>query len=130
MIYEINFPDHFAGTEESDCLESLLGNELQQESLEKLYGIKYRINQEYYPDLWKDWQYLQSSDHFYYMSSRFFSNGHTDLRFNPYENPYEAFINYMNVLSDFTRRLFNLPPREILYEKQDTKSEFAVVAAS
>ena len=53
----------------------------------------------------KDWEYLQASDHFYYMATKFFSDGAVHAYFNPYETPYDAFMNYMNVLSDFEIRL-------------------------
>ena len=62
------------------------------------------------PMIQKDWLYLQSNDHLYYMSTKFFSDGEVQKLFNPYSNPYEAFINYMNVLSDFTLRLNKLVP--------------------
>jgi alpha-amylase len=58
----------------------------------------------------KDWEYLQSSDHFYYMATKFFSDGAVHAYFNPYETPYDAFMNYMNVLSDFEIRLKKLFP--------------------
>ncbi len=58
----------------------------------------------------KDWEYLQSSDHFYYMATKFFSDGAVHAYFNPYETPYDAFMNYMNVLSDFEIRLKNIFP--------------------
>ena len=57
------------------------------------------------PVLLKDWQYLQTSDHFYYMSTKCFSDGDVHAYFNPYDSPYEAFMNYMNVLNDFSLRL-------------------------
>ena len=57
--------------------------------------------------LQKDWDYLQVSDHFYYMCTKFFSDGAVHSYFNPYDTPYDAFINYMNVLSDFKIRLKN-----------------------
>ena len=44
---------------------------------------------------------MQVSDHFYYLATKWFSDGDVHSYFNPYESPYEAFINYMNVLSDF-----------------------------
>jgi alpha-amylase/alpha-mannosidase (GH57 family) len=47
------------------------------------------------------WLYLQTSDHFYYMCTKFFSDGDVHMYFNHYDSPYEAYINYMNVLSDF-----------------------------
>jgi len=52
-------------------------------------------------DIMRDWNYLQASDHFYYMCTKWFSDGDVHRYFNPYPSPYEAFINYMNVLSDF-----------------------------
>ena len=58
----------------------------------------------------KDWKYLQSSDHFYYMSTKFFTAGATQAYFNPYETPYDAYINYMNVLSDFAIRVNAMVP--------------------
>jgi len=55
--------------------------------------------------LLQDWYYLQSSDHFYYMSTKHFSDGAMHSHFSPYDTPYEAFMNYMNVLSDFIDRV-------------------------
>ena len=52
-----------------------------------------------------DFRKLQESDHFYYMCTKFFSDGAVHKYFNPYDTPYEAFINYMNVLSDFLLRV-------------------------
>jgi alpha-amylase len=60
----------------------------------------------------KDWEYLQSSDHFYYMATKFFSDGSVHAYFNPYETPYDAFMNYMNVLSDFEIRVNRGIPAE------------------
>ena len=57
------------------------------------------------PVLWSDFGHLQESDHFYYMCTKFFSDGAVHKYFNPYDTPYEAFINYMNVLSDFIIRV-------------------------
>ena len=71
------------------------------------------------PELIKDWNYLQESDHFYYMSTKYFSDGEVHSYFNPFDSPYEAFINYMNVLSDFKIRL-----NAIVSENQ-TESEIA-----
>jgi alpha-amylase len=56
-------------------------------------------------DLHRDWNYLQASDHFYYMCTKWFSDGVVHHYFNPYGTPYEAFLNYMNVLSDFLIRV-------------------------
>jgi alpha-amylase len=90
--------------EERD-LTAWLGNEMQQEAVNKLYTLKPKIDRCTDERLLKNWQYLQTSDHFYYMSTKYFSDGAVHAYFNPYETPYEAFINYMNILSDFTIRL-------------------------
>ena len=52
-----------------------------------------------------DWRKMQTSDHFYYMCTKWFSDGDVHKYFSPYESPYEAFISFMNVLNDFRFRL-------------------------
>jgi alpha-amylase len=92
-------------------------------------------------ELLKDWNYLQVSDHFYYMSTKYFSDGEVHSYFNPFDSPYEAFINYMNVLSDFKIRLNTFVPENeienqiaalhnIIIEKEDKikKLEASIVA--
>jgi alpha-amylase len=101
--YNVPYPISWAD-EERD-LTAWLGNELQDEAFNKLYELKnlvYKINDE---RIIKDWLYLQTSDHFYYMCTKFFSDGDVHRYFNPYDTPYQAFINYMNVLSDFSLRV-------------------------
>ena len=82
-----------------------LGNELQQEAYNKLYGLYEKVALINDPALFNDFGHLQESDHFYYMCTKFFSDGEVHKYFNPYDTPYEAFINYMNVLSDFIIRV-------------------------
>ena len=84
-----------------------LGNELQQESFNKLYSLQEKLSILDDATLWADYGRLQASDHLYYMCTKFFSDGEIHQRFNPYNTPYEAFINYMNVLSDFIIRVNN-----------------------
>ena len=96
---EVPFPISWADIERD--LTAWLGNELQDEAYNKLYSITdkiYKLNDE---KLLKDWLYLQTSDHFYYMCTKWFADGDVHKYFNPYNSPYEAFINFMNVLSDF-----------------------------
>ncbi|MBQ2331205.1 MAG: alpha-amylase, partial [Bacteroidales bacterium] len=82
-----------------------LGNELQQDAFNKLYAQTEKLSLLNDPTLWEDFGHLQESDHFYYMCTKFFSDGEVHKYFNPYDTPYEAFINYMNVLSDFIIRV-------------------------
>ena len=104
VLYPISWAD-----EERD-LSAWLGNELQKEAFDKLYQLKGRMNLCHDATLLKDWDYLQTIDHFYYMCTKFFSDGEVHKYFNPYSTPYEAFINYMNILSDFKIRLNALVP--------------------
>jgi len=104
VLYPISWAD-----EERD-LSAWLGNELQKEAFDKLYQLKERMALCKDPTLLKDWDYLQTIDHFYYMCTKFFSDGEVHKYFNPYPTPYAAFINYMNILSDFKIRLNALVP--------------------
>ena len=52
-------------------------------------------------DLLEKWRRLQTSDHFYYMCTKWFNDGDVHKYFNPYDSPYDAYITYMNILNDF-----------------------------
>ncbi len=104
-IAAINVPYPISWADEERDLTAWLGNEMQEEAFNKLYDLLPKIEKCTDPKLCDDWTYLQASDHFYYMCTKYFSDGDVHAYFNPYESPYQAFINYMNVLSDFTMRL-------------------------
>ena len=105
VVSAIQVPFPISWADEERDLTAWLGNELQVEAFKYLYDLSKKIRQLEDPVLQKDWEYLQVSDHFYYMCTKFFSDGAVHSYFNPYESPYDAFINYMNVLSDFTIRV-------------------------
>lgn len=115
----IHVPHAISWADEERDLTSWKGNELQDEAFLKLYSIAERIRVCKDPDLLRDWQYLQTSDHFYYMCTKWFSDGAIHKYFNPYPSPYEAFINYMNVLSDFTIRVDECLSKPAEIEKPD-----------
>ena len=106
----INIPSPISWADEERDITAWLGNELQVAALDKLYSLAEKVNKCDDSHIKKDWEYLQSSDHFYYMATKFFSDGAVHAYFNPYETPYDAFMNYMNVLSDFEIRLKKLFP--------------------
>lgn len=106
----VSVPHPISWADEERDLSAWLGNELQDEAFNKLYELADRMSKVTDSAMIKDWNYLQSSDHFYYMCTKFFSDGEVHKYFNPYESPYEAFINYMNVLSDFKLRLNSFVP--------------------
>jgi len=104
-VAAIDVPHAISWADEERDLTAWLGNHLQDEayySLYKVAGIMAHCTDE---DLHRDWNYLQASDHFYYMCTKWFSDGSVHHYFNPYGTPYEAFLNYMNVLSDFLIRV-------------------------
>ena len=109
-ISAVSVPYPISWADEERDLTAWQGNEMQKEALEKLYRLGPQMGKCYDPGLIKDWNYLQSSDHFYYMSTKNFSGGRVQNYRSPFDSPYEAFINYMNVLSDFKIRLDELVP--------------------
>lgn len=110
-VSAIHVPQPISWADEERDLTAWLGNELQKEAFDKLYKLKDRVRDCTNNRMQKDWTYLQSNDHLYYMCTKFFSDGEVHKSFNPYANPYEAFINYMNVMSDFSFRLNALVPK-------------------
>lgn len=89
------------------------GNDLQREALRKLYALAERVNLCSDRRIKQDWEYLQSSDHFFYMSTKQLADGASHAAFSPYDSPYSAFTNYMNVLADYTVRVDGQFPEEI-----------------
>ncbi|MBK7131809.1 MAG: polysaccharide deacetylase family protein [Bacteroidales bacterium] len=104
-VSAISIPSPISWADEERDITAWHGNELQVAALDKLYSLAGKVNRCEDETIRKDWDYLQSSDHFYYMATKFFSDGAVHAYFNPYETPYDAFMNYMNVLSDFEIRL-------------------------
>ena len=111
-VSAIKVPQPISWADEERDLTAWLGNELQDEAFTKIYALLPHIEICTDKKLLKDWSYLQSSDHLYYMSTKYFSDGDVHAYFNPYETPYQAFSNYMNILSDFSIRLKELCPLE------------------
>lgn len=104
-VAQLDVPDAISWADEERDVTAWLGNELQNDAFSKLYGLTEKLSIINDRVLWSDFGHLQESDHFYYMCTKFFSDGAVHKYFNPYDTPYEAFINYMNVLSDFIIRV-------------------------
>lgn len=100
----LSVPETISWADEERDVTAWLGNELQKDAFAKLYDLTEKLSIIDDPVLWSDFGHLQESDHLYYMCTKFFSDGEVHKYFNPYDTPYEAFINYMNVLSDFIIR--------------------------
>lgn len=104
-ISAISVPNPISWADEERDLTAWLGNEMQEEAFNKLYDLLPKVQKCTDAKLLEDWLYLQASDHFYYMCTKHFSDGDVHSYLNPFESPYQAFINYMNILSDFSMRL-------------------------
>lgn len=94
-----------------------LGNDLQNEAFRKLYSVAERVRLCDDRRLRQDWRYLQASDHLFYMSTKRRADGSIHTFFSPYESPFQAFTNYMNVLADFIVRVEEQYPLSIENEE-------------
>lgn len=119
----LSVPDAISWRDEEKDVTGWLGNELQTEALSKLYGQRNTVRKQENAALKRVWDFMQSADHFYYMNTKWFSSGgpRKDAE-DPYDSPYDAFINYMNVLSDFILQLREQEERE---EAEKRKKEAA-----
>lgn len=83
------------------------GNELQIDSLRKIYGLENKIVMSNNEDLIRDWRNLQTSDHFYYMCTKWANDGDVHAYFSPYRSPHSAYVNFSHAIADLNLRLKN-----------------------
>ena len=116
----LHCPHAMSWADEERDVTAWLGNELQNEAFAKLYGLKDKVKALKNADFEYVWNFKQTSDHFYYMATKWLSDGDVHSYFNPYGSSYEAFINYMNVLADF-----EIEVEKALAAKKSRKKEIA-----
>lgn len=104
-------------------LSAWLSNEIQHAAINRIYELSNRVLATSDRKLIHDWRKLQTSDHFYYMCTKWFADGDVHKYFNPYESPYDAFISYMNVLHDFELKLADFENKQELKQNQLTTSD-------
>lgn len=122
-VAAVHVPHPISWADEERDLTAWLGNDMQEDAYNRLYSLINKINKCTDKKILTDWKYLQASDHFYYMSTKVFSDGEVHSYFNPFDSPYDAYINYMNILSDFIIRLNTAVPENI------AEKELATLAA-
>lgn len=105
---EIDVVRHISWADVERDLSAWRSNSMQYSALENIYALGTAILANGNQDLITDWRRMQTSDHFYYMCTKWFSDGDVHKYFNPYESPYEAFISYMNAFNDLKFRISNL----------------------
>lgn len=102
---EIDMPETVTWADTERDLSAWIGNGMQLSAIEGLYGLEDAILSTHDLALIEDWRKLQTSDHFYYMCTKWFNDGDIHAYFSPYENPYDAFIAFINAYHDLRYRL-------------------------
>ncbi len=103
-VAEIDVPEFISWDEEGRDLNAWLGNDMQKDAVHALYALTKRVRALNLPWLNQDFERLQTADHFHNMSTKWFTVFMPD-RPNPFPSPYDAYIAYMNILSDFEMRV-------------------------
>ena len=103
-VGEYDVPHMISWADTERDLSAWLGNAMQSNALHELYKLETPIKAAGDAVLLADWRKLTTSDHFYYMCTKYFSDGDVHKYFNPYESPYDSYINFMNVLDNLRTR--------------------------
>ncbi|NCU40903.1 alpha-amylase [Candidatus Saccharibacteria bacterium] len=103
---EVDMPDTVTWADTERDLSAWLGNAMQQEIAEALYSQGPAVLRTNDDKLIHDWRLLQSSDHLYYLSTKWYDDGNVHAYFSPYDSPYDAFLGYMNAVRDIRYRVF------------------------
>jgi alpha-amylase len=104
-VGDIDVPWAVSWADEDRDVSTWLGNSMQIACFNELKDIGKHIRPKRDKDVLKIWRYLQTSDHLYYCSTKGLADGDVHAYFSPYGNPYDGFINYMNILQDLKQRL-------------------------
>lgn len=104
-VGELDIPHILTWADTDRDLSAWTGNEIQQAAISEIYKLENDVYKTKDTLLIEDWRKLQTSDHFYYMCTKWSADGDVHAYFNPYESPYEAYISFMNVLSDLKLRI-------------------------
>lgn len=110
-VGELDIPHILTWADTERDLSAWTGNEMQQSSISRLYLLEAQILKTKNINLLEAWRRLQTSDHFYYMCTKWFADGDVHAYFNPYASPYDAYIAYMNVCHDLELRVDNANAR-------------------
>jgi alpha-amylase len=104
-VGDIDVPNAISWADEDRNVSTWLGNDMQIACFNELKNIGRKLNEKGNERLLKTWRRLQTSDHLYYCSTKGLADGAVHAYFSPYDNPYEGFMNYMNILQDLKQRV-------------------------
>lgn len=104
-VARLDVPQFISWADVERDLSAWVGNDMQKDAIQAVYGLENKILRLHKPALLQTWRNLQTSDHFYYMCTKWFGDGDIHKYFNPFKSPYDAYINYMNIIADLTRQI-------------------------
>lgn len=104
-LAKIDVPYYISWADVERDLTAWLGNPLQDSAIQMIYSMESAVKASKDVDLIHTWRKLLTSDHFYYMCTKWFSDGDVHKYFNPYETPYDAYLIYTNVMNDLMETL-------------------------
>lgn len=110
-VGEVNVPYMISWADTERDLSAWLGNAMQSNGLHELYQMEEMVRQTGDAAILSDWRKLQTSDHFYYMCTKWFADGDVHKYFNPYDSPYDSYINFMNVMDNLRTRCRQAVPQ-------------------
>jgi alpha-amylase len=110
---EYDVPDVLTWADTDRDLTAWTGNDIQRDAIAAIYGMEKDVMSTRKRDLIETWRKLQTSDHFYYMCTKWSNDGDVHAYFSPYQSPYDAYIAFMNALSDLQLRV-----KHVLTEKE------------
>lgn len=101
----VSMPQTVTWADTERDLSAWLGNSMQHEAMRHLYSLEEDVLRSNDGELIEDWRKLQTSDHAYYMCTKYFNDGDVHAYFSPYSSPYDAFLYYLNAIRDVRWRL-------------------------
>jgi alpha-amylase len=107
-VARLDVPHPVSWADAERDLTAWLGNHMQRAAMDALYSLAPRVRKTGpagHPELLARWRRLSTSDHLYYMCTKWFSDGDVHKYFSPYTTPHDAFITFMNVIDDLARRI-------------------------
>ncbi len=113
VMDSVDIPHLISWADTERDLSAWLGNAMQSNAIHELYRMEKHVHAAQDPKILQDWRRMQTSDHFYYMCTKYFADGDVHKYFNPYDSPYDSYINFMNVLDHLRERCRSARPETV-----------------